>query len=385
MKTFNDHSRRSFLSNSLKTGLLIPFLATGIISCEPDFTNKKLKILILGGTSFLGPHQIAYALTRGHSVSTFTRGITKPKVHQALFEQVEMLVGDRKSDLSALENRKWDVVIDNSGHDVEWTRESAKMLKKKAKLYLYTSSTGVYYPYLDDIIDETKDPVLELPEVKNEIDKLEYDYGIMKANSELAAIEEFGFARTIIVRPTYMIGPADKSNRFIHWPIRLALGGETMVPGKVNDPVQYIDVRDVAEWMIRLIENRTFGTFNAVGPKDEQFIYDFVNEASQAFGVESNFITIPNDEFLVENGLLDLVPWIMPTDNNASSARISNELGIANGLTFRALQTSVKDTHDWWYSDNVTQEQRDEYEKNAASPINREKAIIAKWKLVMNM
>jgi 2'-hydroxyisoflavone reductase len=205
--------------------------------------------------SFLGPHQIAYALKRGHSISTFTRGKTLPSVHQELFANVEQLIGDREDDLSALENGQWDVVIDNSGRKTEWTQKSAQLLKDKAKFYLYTSSTGVYYPYLKDNIDEESKVLLQEPtELKESEDELDYWYGVMKATSEQATIKAFGVERSIIVRPTYMMGPADKTDRFIYWPIRLPKGGEILVPGKTADPVEYIDVRDVAEWMIRLAE-----------------------------------------------------------------------------------------------------------------------------------
>lgn len=342
--------------------------------------SEKLNILILGGTSFLGPHQIASALSRGHSISAFTRGRTKPTVHGELFDQVEQLVGDREDNLSALENRKWDVVIDNSGRKVEWTGKSANLLKENCNLYLKTSSTGVYYPYLKDGAKEGDDLVLETPEGVGGNEKIEYDYGVMKANSELAAINEFGSDNTIIVRPTYMIGPADKTYRFIHWPIRLSKGGETMVPGKETDMVQYIDVRDVAEWMIRLIEKKKSGIFNAVGPKEEQNMFSFVQEASTAFDVETSLVNIDDHDFLKENGIYYIVPWIMPTPDNMGSAKISNEKVIKHGLQFRRLSETVKDTYDWWYSDAISQEQRDKVEQIPDSVLLKEAEIIDAWK-----
>ena len=164
-------SRRTFVKQSTTLGLAIPLLGGGLMSCSSEQSNGKitsktitpLRILILGGTSFLGPHQIAYALNRGHSVSTFTRGKTLPSVHQELFANVEQLIGDREDDLSALENGTWDVVIDNSGRKTAWTQKSAQLLKNKAKFYLYTSSTGVYYPYLKDRINEETKVLLEEP------------------------------------------------------------------------------------------------------------------------------------------------------------------------------------------------------------------------------
>ncbi|MDW3194309.1 MAG: NAD-dependent epimerase/dehydratase family protein [Cytophagales bacterium] len=382
-------SRREFIELSVKTGVAASVLPATLTSCESthakndqvtEDTSKQLSILILGGTSFLGPHQIAYAIDRGHAVSTFTRGKTKPTVNIKYFDQVEQLIGDREDDLTALENRKWDVVIDNSGRRVEWTQKSASLLKENCGLYLYTSSTGVFFPYLKNDHNESDEVLLAMPEGVDEDIKPVYDYGIMKANSELAAISEFGEDRAIIVRPTYMIGPADRTNRFIHWPIRLSQGGEIMVPGKETDLVQYVDVRDVAEWMIRLAEEKKSGTYNAVGPKSQQNIHAFVEEAATAFETESSFVKIDNHDFLKTNGVEYIVPWIMPTDGNQGSAMINNEKAIKNGLSFRPLPVSVKDTYDWWYSDAVSQERRDEVAIDPNGVLSREASIIEKWK-----
>ncbi|MEL7226315.1 MAG: NAD-dependent epimerase/dehydratase family protein, partial [Cyanobacteria bacterium J06576_12] len=238
-------SRRAFVESAIKRAVALPLILSGLYSCEShpeensekaSSESKKLSILILGGTSFLGPHQIAYALERGHSISTFTRGKTKPTVHAELFDQVEQLVGDRQDNLTALHDRKWDVVIDNSGRNVEWTKATAQLLKDNCGLYVYTSSTGVYYPYVDSDFTESSTVLMEEPEgLTDEDEKIEYWYGVMKAQSEQEAIKTFGAENTIVVRPTYMIGPADKTDRFIHWPIRLSKGGEILVPGKAGD------------------------------------------------------------------------------------------------------------------------------------------------------
>lgn len=380
------NSRRIFLEKGLQAGLVLPFLGTSLVACENTAAeeetteSKSLNILILGGTSFLGPHQIAYALGRGHRISTFTRGKSKPTVHQDLCQEVEQLIGDREDNLTALENREWDVVIDNSGRKVEWTKKTAELLKDKVGLYLYTSSTGVYYPYLGKDIKEDTSLVLEMPEgLESEDDKLEYEYGVMKANSEQTATAQFGEDRTIVVRPTYMIGPADKTNRFIHWPIRLSRGGETLVPGKTGDPVQYIDVRDVAEWMIRLVEEKKAGTYNAVGPTQAQDMYTFVSEAQKAFDVETTLVQVDDYDFLKAHQIPYLVPWIMPEGNNWGSARASNAHAIDQGLSFRPLTETMKDIHAWWYSSAMTPEQREAVEQNPKSVLMREADILAAW------
>ena len=383
-------SRRDFLRNSLKAGAAFALLGgpldvigNELVSPSPlplKSADKPLNILILGGTSFLGPQQIAYALGRGHSLSIFTRGKTKPTVNKGVFEKVEHLVGDRKDNLEALKGRTWDAVIDNSGYKAAWTRDTANLLKDNVDLYLYTSSTGVYYPYLGDDINEGTKPLLEVPADATEDEKLEYDYGVMKANSELEAKKAFGEDRTIVVRPTYMMGPGDRTDRFTYWPIRLSMGGEILVPGKADDPVQYIDVRDVSYWMIRLIEEKKAGTYNAVGPASSTGMHAFVYGAHAAFSSPASFVMVDDHAFLETHGVPYSVPWIMPTNNNYGTARTNNQHAIKNGLTFTPLAQSVRDTYDWWQSDAISEERRKRLVSGERSLMAREAAIIAAWR-----
>lgn len=357
--------RRRFLEKSLKTAALLPVTGILLNACSEEAnepvsdTPAPLNILILGGTSFLGPHQIDYALKRGHKITTFTRGKSKPTVHQDIFDQVESLVGDRKDNLEALKGRKWDVVIDNSGRDVTWTEATAELLKDNVDLYVYTSSTGVFYPYTKDSYLESDEVLLEEPEgIEDEDVKIEYWYGVMKANSELAAIRHFGEDRTIVVRPTYMLGPGDKTDRFTYWPVRLAQGGQIFAPGKSTDPVQYIDVRDVAEWMIRLIEEKNTGTYNAVGPAEATDMEGFLAAIKPAFETEVEWVRVEDYEFLKEQGVPYLIPWILPEGNQAGSALASTAKAKANGITYRDFAQTVRDIHEWWVSDAVDEERR---------------------------
>ncbi len=373
--------RRKFLGTGLALGL------TSIINAHPlhnlisDKTNdRKLKILILGGTSFLGPHQIAYALSRGHEVTTFTRGKTKPKIYPDLFSKVEQLVGDREDNLEALKNRKWDVVIDNSGRKTKWTEDTARLLKDHVEYYMYTSSISVYYPYYGTDFSEDRPVVLEIPKDAEGDEKYTYEYGVMKATSELAAINNFGADRSIIIRPTLIVGPGDQTDRFPYWLARLEKGGDIIIPGAKNEVVQYIDVRDLAEWMIRLVETKTTGTFNGSGPKFNMTTNAFVHGIHASYNSTVNYIQIDDLDFLRDNKIIGIQPWVIQLPEYAGMSKSDNSKAIEAGLVFRPLSETVHDTKKWWYSEGVTQERRDAILTNERSFMNREKDIISKWK-----
>ena len=338
----------------------------------------QLNILILGGTSFLGPHQIRYAMERGHSITIFTRGQTQPTVFKGIFRDVEHLVGDRSDNLSALRGRTWDAVIDNSGQRVEWTRDSAELLKDNVETYVYTSSTGVYLPYLGTDIRESTQLVLEdPPEIPED---RRPTYGVMKSLSEIAARNAFGEDRTIVVRPTYIVGPADPTNRFPYWSARLERGGEVMIPGQPDDLVQYIDVRDLTEWMIRLIENRTVGTFNVAGPAAPMGMHAFVHGVHAGTSSAVTWVPIPDYDFLREHEVEFLIPWIMPVGEYVGSARVNIEQSVANGLTFRPLGDTTRDVIEWWHSDAVADERRASLLDGEPSLARREAELIAAWR-----
>jgi len=382
----NKSSRREFLNRGIKTAALLPLVSAAACTkslsqpISTESSSSALKILILGGTSFLGPHQIAYALKQGHSVSMFTRGKTKPTIHTELFDQVEQLIGDREDNLDALKGRKWDVVIDNSGRKVAWTKATAELLKDSCELYMYISSVSVFYPYYTANAKEGDPIVTEIPDViENEDEKMSYDYGVMKANSENVAMEIFGKDRTIIVRPTFMTGPSDRTNRFMYWPTQLAKGGDIIVPGNADDPVQFIDVRDIAGWMIRLIENKHTGIYNGVGPVSNMTMRAFVHGAHAAFSSPVNYIYIDDAKFLEANDLLFAAPWILEMEKYHGISRVNNKRALDTGLTFTPLAQTVKDTHDWWYSDAVTQDRRDQFLTEEYSLVASQKEILEKW------
>jgi len=382
------NSRRVFLKKAVMAGGFLTMHPLQNQSASSHFSkgspanrrSNPMKILILGGTSFLGPYQIAYALERGHEISIFTRGRTQPMIYPSQFQYVEHLIGDRADNLTALEGRSWDAVIDNSGHQVAWTRDSAQLLKDNVELYLYTSSSGVYYPYLLDDNKEDQPLNLEVPEGVEGDEKIEYDYGVMKALSEIEARKAFGADRTINVRPTYMIGPGDRSDRFNYWPVRIDRGGEVLVPGKRDDPVQYIDVRDVANWMIRLLEERKTGDFNAVGPASKTGMHAFVHGVHAATSSAVTWVYVDDYDFLLEHNVPYVIPWIMPVGNNYGSARANTERSFANGLTVRPLADTMQDILPWWYSDVVPEDRRTRLLEGENALMVREPGIIDAWR-----
>lgn len=365
-------SRRTFLqiSTSAAAALALGTNAQRVVAAP---SARALKLLVLGGTGFLGPHQIRYALERGHTVTMFNRGRTAPRMFPNLFDRVEHIEGDRAGPLDALRGRTWDAVIDNSGQNVAWTRASAELLKDAARNYLYVSSTGVFTPYRTIGITEEVQPLL--------VDDPPRDpptYGVMKAQSEREVQRVFG-QRAVIVRPNYIVGPGDTTDRFPYWPVRIARGGQVLVPGTHDDAVQFMDVRDLTEWMIRLLEEQKTGVFNVGGPLPKQMtIAEMVYGIRAVTSAHVEWVWIADQAFLAEQRLTAMVPWVMPRGNSLGHTRINYDKAVANGMTFRPLAVTVRDTLDWWASDAVPAERRAE-PRFVLTP-DREATIIAAWR-----
>src|ERR687891_1790189 len=228
---------------------------------------KSLRILILGGTGFTGPYQVRYALSRGHQVTTFNRGKTHPG---ELPKEVEQLIGDRNGKLDALKGRHWDVAIDNPTTLPAWVRDAAQILKGNVERYVFISTISVYADTSKGV-DETA-PLAKydgLDPYKETLEAMKASgyktYGPLKALSEKEA-EEWFPGKTLIIRPGLIVGPRDETDRFTYWPVRIDRAGDVLAPGTPNDPVQFIDARDLAEWTIRMAENSETGIYNATGP-----------------------------------------------------------------------------------------------------------------------
>jgi 2'-hydroxyisoflavone reductase len=338
---------------------------------------KKLRILILGGTGFTGPFQVAYALARGHEVTIFNRG-KRPAPEWS--GDVEQLLGDRNTgDLKSLEGREWDVCIDNPTSLPFWVRDAGKVLAGKVGHYLFISTISVYADGSKAGIDENaavaeykgSDAMAETQEsLRADIAGL---YGPLKALSEVEARKQFG-DKVTIVRPGYIVGPRDETDRFTYWPKRIAEGGEVLVPGDGADPVQIIDGRDLGEWMVRLAEAGTTGTFNACGPDYTLSMDAMVHGCHAVTGGAARYTHVPAD--FLEKHEAGLPIWV-PREGTPYSGygAVSNAKAIAGGLTFRPLATTVADLLAW-YRGLPAERQA---EVRAGITRDKEREILAAW------
>lgn len=221
--------------------------------------------------------------------------------------------------------------------------------------------------------------VTKIPADVTEEDRGTYEYGVMKATSEIATINTFGAERSIIVRPTLIVGPGDRTDRFPYWLARLEKGGDIIIPGKSDEVVQYIDVRDLAEWMIRLLENKAAGIYNGSGPGFKMTTNAFVHGIHASYTSPVNYIQIDDLDFLRENNIIGIQPWVIQLPEYAGMSKSDNSEAIDADLQFRSLSETVRATREWWYSDAVTQERRDNILTGERSLMNREEEILEKW------
>jgi 2'-hydroxyisoflavone reductase len=330
-------TRRKFLGG---TGALLGAAATGAdLAATP--ADRSLSILFLGGTGFIGPHQITYALARGHEVTTFNRGS-----NSGLYgDRVEELFGNRDATiddgLKALEgNRTWDVVVDNSGYVPRHVRDSATLLKGRTERYIYISTTSVYdFDRTPDVTHESPihDAFPDTEEVNGET------YGPLKAECDLIVQKVYSDEATVI-RPTVIVGPGDGTDRFTYWVERFHRGGDIVCPADPDREAAWIDARDLSHWLITLAEEGTTGIFNASGPASpinhEQVMYGL-----RAFTASPVRLHWPTRELLAELGFNP--PWIWTGE---SSRHIDAGASVSAGLRYRSLAETVRDTHAWWLS-----------------------------------
>src|SRR5215510_7707905 len=344
-------TRRQFIKLSAATGSALAF-GTRSVTLFAKESVKPLRILILGGTGFTGPYQVRYALSRGHKVTTFNRGKTHPG---ELPNDVEQLIGDRNGQLDALKNRQWDVAIDNPTTLPAWVRDAAQILKGNVERYVFISTISVYGEVKTGPDENTPtekyggaDPYKETLEAMKAGGYK--TYGPLKALSEREA-EKWFPGKALIIRPGLIVGPRDESDRFTYWPVRIDRAGDVLAPGKPADPVQFIDARDLAEWVIRMAEQGTTGTFNATGPKNKLTIGEMLDGIKQATRSNAQF-TWADADFLAAQKVRpwsDMPVWVPPRGDEGGFSMISIKRALDKGLTFRSIADTTQATLEWFH------------------------------------
>jgi 2'-hydroxyisoflavone reductase len=340
-----------------------------------------LKLLVLGGPRFTGRHLVRAARDRGHEVTLFNRGRTEPE----LFPEVEKLHGDRAGDLSALAGRTWDACLDTSGFLPGVVRRSSELLRDHVGHYTFVSSISVFSDFSRAGMDEDAPVSALAPEQWQELDAIDASeprntprffelYGPLKLECERVVQEHFA-SHAAIVRPGLIVGPNDYMDRFPYWIARVAAGGEVLAPGRAQRPVQVIDARDLAEWMLRLAERGTAGVFNASGPAETLTMEAMLEACREAAGSDARFTWV-DDAFLLEQkvGAWEEMPlWVPEASEHAGILQMDVHRAIAAGLTFRPLLQTARDTLSW-------ERTRAQGERRAGLQRERERDLLEAWK-----
>lgn len=323
-----------------------------------------LKVLILGGTSFLGPHLVNELQQHGHQITLFNRGN-----HEIHFSNVEQLKGDRDGDLEALKGNDWDAVIDTSGYLPRVVENSSKILASSAKHYTFISTIGVYQDFLKQKIDESY-PLAKLNDNENE-EITEKTYGGLKAACEDVILNYFP-NRSLIIRPGLIVGPLDPTKRFSYWPQRFMSGGEILAPGNPSQLLQFIDVRDLAKWIVVMVEQQATGIYNATGPASPLTFEQFLETCQKVSGNYSP-VTWVSEDFLIEHRIQDWVElplWLSRERNMPGFLNVDIQKALHAGLTFRPLLETI----------NSIIEEDQTGQENVGLKTEKEQLLLGEWK-----
>lgn len=342
-----------------------------------------MKLLILGGPRFIGRFLVQSALARGHRVTLFNRGRTEPD----LFPDVEKLRGDRATDLGALERGTWDACIDTCGFLPRVVQRSAELLRDRVGHYTFVSSISVFASFSEAGMDEDAPVSTLTPEQWKQIDSIDASdpmktplflelYGPLKTESE-RVVQQIFPNRSAITRPGLIVGPHDYMDRFPYWVARVAAGGEVLAPGRPERPVQVIDVRDLAEWMIRLAEGSVAGVFNTTGPDRPLTMGSLLETCREAAASDARFTWV-DEAFLLER---DVAPWEgLPmwvpervSTEHVGILQVDVRRAVKSGLTFRPLLETARDTLAW-------ERGRGEHPWRAGIPRERERELLEAWR-----
>lgn len=305
--------------------------------------SEPLKILILGGTGYIGPHMVREALRRGHDVSLFNRGRTDDD----MFPDLQTFIGDRNNQLDALKGHEWDAVIDNSGYVPRHVADSARLLSDAASHYLFVSSISAYASFR--VANHEDSPLATMPDESVE-EVTGETYGPMKALCEKMAATEFGEDRLTVLRPTYICGPGDRTDRYTYWPVRTMRGGEMLWPGSPSDPIQIIDVRDLANFTVDCVEQRITGIYNTVTPPGAFTMGDLLDDSVAVTGADMTPVWV-TAALLEEHDALQHIPiWSSTEGEESKAALVSGERSFAKGMKNRPTRETARDTIAWWKS-----------------------------------
>lgn len=302
-----------------------------------------MNILILGGKRFLGIALVEAILQAGHTPTLFNRGVTNPE----LFPKVKNLIGDRDGDLNALKRRKWDAVIDTSGFLPRIVKQSASILSGKCNSYVFISSMLVYQDFKQpDISEEYSLAQLDDPSDENYTGD---SYGPLKALCEYEIQQNFD-GRVLVFRPGLIVGPNDPTDRFTYWPWRVSLGGKVLAPAPPSTNLQFIDVRDLAEFIIKMIAEEKEGVYNVTGPKKPATFGSLLVACREAALSDASFVWV-EEPFLLKEGVTpwtDLPLWVPASDPAFTGFyNININKALKADLTFRPLSKTVMDTLNW--------------------------------------
>jgi 2'-hydroxyisoflavone reductase len=300
-----------------------------------------MRILILGGTAFIGVHLTEALLARGHEVWQFNRGITGTAP-----PGVRTVRGDRTIGFAGLENERFDAVVDTSGYFPHVVELSARFFEPRASRYLFVSTISVFDHTIAETFEDS--PMKPLPPDMTRTEMTQESYGPLKAECERIVVNAFG-ERALIIRPGLIVGPHDGTDRFTYWPLRFARGGEILAPGVPQRQVQFVDVRDLTAFMVDVLERNLAGDFNVTSPQ-EAFAMGGVLQACAAEAGVPHTVRWVDDEFLTAHEVapfMDLPLWIPPSENLPGLLNFNVRRALDTGLTIRPLAETVRDTLAW--------------------------------------
>lgn len=341
-----------------------------IFGQRADAAGTPLRVLMLGGTGFIGPHTIAALGRGGHQITLFNNDKESAKK----FPELESLFGDRDGRIEALSGRNWDVVIDNSGYVTRHVKLTADTLKDRVGHYIFISSISAYADLSKPGIDEDyRLATLADPSVEKVTDET---YGGLKAACENVVREVYG-SRYTVIRPTYIVGPGDPTDRFTYWPARVSRGGEMLAPGTSGDPVQFIDVRDLAEFISVCAEHRHAGNYNLCNPPRSVLMGQLLDSSRKISKAGTKVVWVDAKFIEAQKFEGNEIPiWSPMTGEYAGAALVESARAEAKGLKFRPLDVTVSDTLAW----NASRAPERREKLRAGLTMDQERALLEEWR-----